>query len=59
MILLIQSVSLDNGKRVFLFATTGRISYELNDLRQKGLEIYDIRKIRDFICWKKEMLVKA
>jgi len=50
---------LDNGKRVFLFATTGRISYELNDLRQKGLEIYDIRKIRDFICWKKEMLIKV
>jgi hypothetical protein len=44
---------LDDGKRVFLFATARRIASELNDLGKKGLVIYDIQKIRDFICWKK------
>ena len=45
---------LDDGKKVFLFATARRVSAELNDLGKKGLVIYDIQKIRDFICWKKE-----
>lgn len=46
---------LKGGKRVFLFATARRVAAELNDLRKKGLVIYDIQKIRDFICWKKEI----
>lgn len=29
----------------------------MNDLTGKGLFIYDIKKIRDFICWKREVLV--
>ena len=45
---------LDDDKKVFLFATARRVSAELNDLGKKGLVIYDIQKIRDFICWKKE-----
>lgn len=31
------------------------IASELNDLTQKGLMIYDIQKIRNFICWKKKI----
>lgn len=46
---------LANGKRVYLFATARRVSAELNALRACGLVIYDIQKIREFICWKKEM----
>ena len=46
---------LQDGKRVFLFATARRVAAELNDLGKKGLVIYDIQKIRDFICWKKEI----
>jgi hypothetical protein len=47
---------LNKGKKVYLFATTGRVSSELSQLTSKGLMIYDIRKIKDFICWKKEMI---
>ena len=46
---------LTNGKRAYVFATARRVASELNALKGKGLFIYDIQKIRDFICWKKEM----
>ncbi len=46
---------LGDGKRVVLFATARRVSSELNALTHKGLFIFDIQKIRDFICWKKEI----
>ena len=42
------------GKRVVLFATAGRISRELSDLRSAGLQIFDIRDLKDFICWPRE-----
>lgn len=43
------------GKKVFLFATARKVSKELSVLVDKGLMVFDIQKIRDFICWKKEM----
>lgn len=43
------------GKRVFLFATARKVSKELSALRDKGLLIFDIQKIKDFICWGREM----
>ena len=46
---------LASGKRVYLFATARRVASELNALSSHGLAIFDIQKIRDFICWKKEM----
>jgi uncharacterized LabA/DUF88 family protein len=46
---------LTNGKRAFLFATARKVASELNALQAKGLFIYDIQKMREFICWKKEM----
>ncbi len=46
---------LSDGKKVAIFGTTRRIASELNELREKGLTIFDIQKIRNFICWKKEM----
>ena len=46
---------IDDGKKTILFATTRRVSTELNDLKEKGLFIYDIQKIKNFICWKKEI----
>ena len=57
---------LDDGKNVLLFATARKVSSELNALqhrseiglvgkRKKGLFIFDIQKIRDFICWPKEI----
>lgn len=46
---------INDGKRVVLFATARKVSTELSDLRAKGLVIFDIQKIRNFICWKKEI----
>lgn len=46
---------LKTGKKVILFATSGKVSRELNDLRAWGLLIFDIRKTRSFICWSREM----
>jgi uncharacterized LabA/DUF88 family protein len=42
------------GKNVFLFATAKRISSELNELKGKGLNIFDIIDLKEFICWPKE-----
>lgn len=44
-----------DGKKVGLFATARKVATELNDLRKNGLFIFDIQKIREFICWKKEL----
>ena len=46
---------LTSGSKAVLFATARAVSSELNGLRSKGLFIFDIRKIREFICWKREM----
>ncbi len=46
---------LNNNKKVILFATARKVSAELNDLQVKGLFIYDIQKISNFICWNKEI----
>ncbi len=43
------------GKKVVLFATARKVSKELSALTAKGLMIFDIQKIRNFICWKKEL----
>lgn len=46
---------LSAGKKVILFATTRKVSAELNSLQTKGLFIFDIQKIREFICWKSQI----
>jgi uncharacterized LabA/DUF88 family protein len=46
---------LKDKKKVVLFATVRRVSVELDSLRSKGLIIFDIQKIREFICYKREM----
>lgn len=46
---------LKDGKKVFVFSTPRRVSSELADLTGQGLFIYDIQKIKNFICWNKEM----
>ena len=46
---------LDSGKKVVLFATARVVSSELNELKSKGLFIFDIKKIKDFVCWKREL----
>lgn len=46
------------GKKVALFATARRVSKELSSLREKGMIIFDIQKIRQFICWNREIQSK-
>lgn len=46
---------LSDGKRVVLFATARRVSSELNELVKEGLFIFEIQKIRNFVCWNKEV----
>ena len=46
---------LEDNKKVAIFGTARRVARELNELRKKGLIIFDIQKIRNFICWKKEI----
>lgn len=46
---------LEQGKKVILFATVRKVSSELNQLQEKGLFIYDIQKIRNFICYSKQV----
>lgn len=47
------------GKKVFLFATAGRISSELNDLKKGGLEIIDVFDLKEFICWPRESVYRS
>ncbi len=46
---------LEDNKKVILFATSGRVAKELNKLKEDGLFIFDIQKIRNFICYKKQI----
>ena len=48
---------LADGKKVYIFATARKVAAELNDLIHKGLTIFDIQKVRNFICWKKEIKI--
>jgi uncharacterized LabA/DUF88 family protein len=43
------------GKKVVVFGTSGLVSRELNLLRKDGLQIFDVKKIREFICWSREL----
>jgi uncharacterized LabA/DUF88 family protein len=46
---------LQSGKKVFVFATARKVSRELSDLANEGLLIFDIKKIRNFICRRREI----
>ena len=46
---------LKDKKNVLLFATSRRVSSELNSLQKDGLFIYDIQKIRNFICYREQI----
>lgn len=47
------------GKKVVVITTAGRVSRELAELKSKGLVIFEVKKIRDFICWNKELKAKG
>lgn len=43
---------MEDEKKIFLFATAREVSYELNKI---GIPVFDIKKIKEFICWPKEI----
>jgi len=43
---------LEKGKKVIIFSTSRRISTELSDTEA---EIFDIKKIKEFICWPRDL----
>lgn len=43
------------GKRVVVFGTGGMVARELNFLRKEGLKIYDVKKLKEMICWPREL----
>jgi uncharacterized LabA/DUF88 family protein len=46
---------LNDGKKVVVFGTSGMVSKELNLLRGKGLYVYDVKKLKEMICWSREL----
>ncbi|HZR58525.1 MAG TPA: NYN domain-containing protein [Terriglobales bacterium] len=46
---------LDDGKQVVVFGTSGMVARELNMLRSKGLKVYDVKKLKEMICWAREL----
>ena len=44
-----------DGKKVVLFSTARRVAAELSKLKEGGMYIFDIQKIRNFICWRREI----
>jgi uncharacterized LabA/DUF88 family protein len=55
----VHQLLIDYKKKVVLFSTAREISRELNDLRAKGLIIFEINRIREFLCFTKEMKYKV
>ncbi len=49
---------LESGKKIMVFGTARKVSKELSDLREMGLVIFEIQKIRNFICWSREIQSK-
>lgn len=41
---------MEDKKKIFLFATAREVSYELNEM---NIPVFDIKKIKEFICWPK------
>lgn len=48
---------LNQGRKIILFATARRVASELNSLQREGLFIFDIAKLKDFICYNRELRV--
>ena len=46
------------GKRSLSVVIPAEIVKELNELVENGLFVYDIQKIRNFICYKKQINLK-
>jgi uncharacterized LabA/DUF88 family protein len=49
---------LEAGKKVVVFGIGGRIARELNELQAAGLRIYEVKRLKEFLCWPRELEAK-
>jgi len=49
---------LEAGKKVTAFAIAGRFAKELNRLQPAGLRFYEVKRLKEFLCWPKELPAK-
>ncbi len=46
------------GKKVLAVGMAGRFAKELNQLRPVGLQFFEVKRLREFICWPRELEAK-
>jgi uncharacterized LabA/DUF88 family protein len=46
---------LEAGKKVVIFGIGGRIARELNELQPAGLRVYEVKRLKEFLCWPREL----
>lgn len=46
---------IEAGKKVVVFGIGGRIARELDELQPTGLAIYDVKRLKEFLCWPREL----
>jgi hypothetical protein len=49
---------LNDGKQVVAVGLAGRFAKELNQLRPAGLRFYEVKRLREFLCWSRELETK-
>jgi hypothetical protein len=43
------------NKNIIICGMGGMVARELNQLRAHGLRVFDVRKLKEFICWSREL----
>ncbi len=46
---------LEAGKKVTAFGIAGRFAKELNRLQPAGLRFYEVKRLKEFLCWSREL----
>jgi uncharacterized LabA/DUF88 family protein len=46
---------LEAGRKVMVVGVAGRFARELNQLRPSGLKLYDVQRLKEFVCWSREL----
>jgi len=49
---------LDAGKKVIAVGVSGRFAKELNQLRPAGLRFFEVKRLKEFLCWPRELEAK-
>jgi len=46
---------LNDGKKVTAFGVAGRFAKELNQLQPAGLRFFEVKRLKEFLCWPREL----